>query len=63
MLITADEARHAIDAGDVYVVLPEHPWWDDHAALARGKPLDDGFSYASDTNDVVARRADAAPAA
>ena len=28
MLITSDEARHTIDAGDVYVVLPEHPWWD-----------------------------------
>ena len=27
VLLTADESRHAIDAGDVYVVLPEHPWW------------------------------------
>src|SRR5215471_2352581 len=28
ILITADEARHTIDTGSNYVVLPEHPWWD-----------------------------------
>jgi UDP-N-acetylglucosamine 4,6-dehydratase (inverting) len=49
-LITADESRHAIDAGDVYVVLPEHPWWTEHPRWVDGKPLADGFSYASDTN-------------
>src|SRR5690606_24413574 len=27
ILLTDDEACHAVDAGDVYVVLPEHPWW------------------------------------
>jgi UDP-N-acetylglucosamine 4,6-dehydratase len=51
ILLTADEARHSIDAGDVFVVLPEHPWWTDHPRWLEGKPLDDGYAYASDTND------------
>jgi FlaA1/EpsC-like NDP-sugar epimerase len=51
LLLTSDESRHAIDAGDVYVVLPEHPWWEEHPRWEAGKPLDDGFVYSSDTND------------
>ena len=51
VLITADESRHTIDAGDVYVVLPEHPWWTEHPRWVDGKPVADGFAYASDTND------------
>lgn len=51
VLITDDEARHTIDAGEVFVVLPEHPWWDDHPRWLSGKPLADGFVYASHTND------------
>jgi UDP-N-acetylglucosamine 4,6-dehydratase len=51
LLITADESRHAIDAGDVYVVLPEHPWWTTAGRWMDGTPLIDGFAYASDTND------------
>jgi UDP-N-acetylglucosamine 4,6-dehydratase len=49
MLITVDEARHTIDAGDVYVVQPEHPWWTS-AAWSDGKPPEEGFIYASNTN-------------
>ncbi len=52
LLITADESRHAIDAGEVYVVLPEHPWWDAKGPAAFSNPIPDGFVYASDTNDV-----------
>jgi len=51
LLLTSDESRHAVDAGLVYVVLPEHPWWTDHPRWLEGKPLDDGFVYSSDTND------------
>ncbi len=51
ILLTADESRHAVDAGDVYVVLPEQPWWTEDERWAEGKPLEDGFVYASDTND------------
>jgi UDP-N-acetylglucosamine 4,6-dehydratase (inverting) len=51
ILITDDESRHTIDAGDVYVVLPEHPWWTEHPRWVAGTPLTDGFIYASNTND------------
>jgi UDP-N-acetylglucosamine 4,6-dehydratase len=61
LLLTSDESRHSIDAGDVYVVLPEHPWWENPKRWVDGKPLDDGFVYASDSNaewlDVDALRA------
>lgn len=51
VLITDDESRHTIDAGEVYVVLPEHPWWTDHPRWVSGTPLAEGFIYASNTND------------
>jgi len=51
VLLTDDEARHAVDAGDVYVVLPEHPWWTSSLRWDDLTPLNDGFVYASDTND------------
>jgi UDP-N-acetylglucosamine 4,6-dehydratase (inverting) len=51
ILITADESRHTIDAGEVFVVLPEQPWWTAHPQWVAGKPLDEGFVYASNLND------------
>ena len=51
VLLTADESRHSIDAGEVYVVLPEHPWWVASPRWMEGKPLADGFVYSSDSND------------
>jgi UDP-N-acetylglucosamine 4,6-dehydratase len=51
LLLTSDESRHAIDADDVYVILPEHPWWTSHPKWIEGKPLADGFIYSSETND------------
>jgi len=51
LLLTVDESRHAVDSDGVYVVLPEHPWWDDHPRWLDGKPLDDGFVYSSDRNE------------
>ena len=50
ILLTGDESRHAIEAEDVYVVLPEHPWWTDEPGWLEGKPLDDDFTYSSATN-------------
>ncbi|MGQ0826021.1 MAG: UDP-N-acetylglucosamine 4,6-dehydratase (inverting) [Actinomycetota bacterium] len=52
LMITADESRHCVDTGDVFVVLPEHPWWNEKGPATLGRPLPDGFVYASDTNDV-----------
>lgn len=51
-LLTVDEARHSVDAGSVYVVLPEHPWWGSNPRWAGATPLPDGFAYTSDVNDV-----------
>ena len=51
VLLTDDEARHAIETEDNYVVLPEHPWWTAEHPWMEGKPLDDDFVYASNTND------------
>ena len=51
VLLTDDEARHAIETDDNYVVLPEHPWWTAEHPWIEGKPLDDDFVYASNTND------------
>jgi UDP-N-acetylglucosamine 4,6-dehydratase len=51
LLITSDESRHTIDAGDVYVVLPEHPWWDETPDTIAGSPVSHDFVYGSETND------------
>ncbi|MFT4034764.1 MAG: UDP-N-acetylglucosamine 4,6-dehydratase (inverting) [Patulibacter sp.] len=48
VLLTEDEARHARDLGDRYVLLPHDA---DRAASAPGDALPDGFRYASDSND------------
>ena len=52
LLITADESRHSIDVGPVYVVLPEQPWWDANLPEVLTTRVPDGWVYASDTNDV-----------
>jgi len=52
ILLTADESRHSVDAGEVFVVLPEHPWWTDSSPWISGTPLTDDFTYSSDSNDV-----------
>ncbi len=51
VLITADESRHTIDAGSVYVVLPEQAWWVAHPKWIAGAALPDGFVYSSDRNE------------
>ena len=51
LLMTSDESRHAVDVEDMYVVLPEHPWWSSEHPWVDGKPLLDGWRYSSDTND------------
>jgi UDP-N-acetylglucosamine 4,6-dehydratase len=51
LLLTGDEARHTVERGDVYVVLPEHPWWDEQGSKRFGTPVSGDFVYASDTNE------------
>jgi UDP-N-acetylglucosamine 4,6-dehydratase (inverting) len=49
VLISADEARHAVEYEDLFVIHPGNPWTT-HPDLNGGKPLATGFAYASDTN-------------
>jgi UDP-N-acetylglucosamine 4,6-dehydratase len=49
LLVSDDEARNALEFGDMYVIKPIFPWffaegWQD------GRPLADGFRYSSETN-------------
>jgi UDP-N-acetylglucosamine 4,6-dehydratase len=47
-MISVESGRHAVDMGDHYVIQPDMDWW--QADRLRGKPVPEGFSYASDTN-------------
>ena len=49
VLISEEEARHTLDAGDRFIIQPLHPWW--KTGDEAGVQLTDGFSYTSDTND------------
>jgi UDP-N-acetylglucosamine 4,6-dehydratase len=48
-LISEDEARNARELDDMFVIAPPHPWWKE-SALPAGRPLPEGFRYASDSN-------------
>jgi UDP-N-acetylglucosamine 4,6-dehydratase len=50
VLISEDEARTTIDLGDRYAVLPPEPFWFVQE-YAKNTTLQDGFRYASNTND------------
>jgi len=49
VLVSEDEARQALDLGDMFVIQPAHPWWGTRAR-AEGQPLPEGFRYTSDSN-------------
>ena len=48
-MISIDDARRTLDMGDYYIIQPEFPWWNKEN-VHEGKPLEDGFSYESNTN-------------
>jgi len=50
VLLTEDEARHAYEQKDLFVIYPEHPWWN-HKNPESGTKLAEGFRYASDNNN------------
>jgi UDP-N-acetylglucosamine 4,6-dehydratase/5-epimerase len=50
VLISEDEARHTLDLEDMYVVEPPGALWFGHEWRQRGRPLPEGFSFASHTN-------------
>lgn len=49
VLVSEDEARHAVELDDMYIIRPAHPWWA-MQNWANAKPLSDDFCYASNTN-------------
>ena len=48
-MISVEDARRTVDAGDFYVMKPEFEWWH-QANWPDTSPLPDGFRYTSDTN-------------
>jgi UDP-N-acetylglucosamine 4,6-dehydratase len=51
VLISEDEARHTLELEQMFVVQPAEALWFGYSWNGRGKPLPDGFRYASDSND------------
>ena len=49
ILLTEEEACHAREFEDYFVIEPEYPFWDS-SLLSGGKKLPDGFRYTSDNN-------------
>ncbi len=49
ILLTEEEARHAKEFNNFFVVEPEHPFWYQNN-LKEGKTLLDGFRFTSDSN-------------
>lgn len=50
VMLTEDEARHAKEYPDSFVVEPEHSFWEEETQLCGGNPLPDNFRYTSDSN-------------
>jgi UDP-N-acetylglucosamine 4,6-dehydratase len=50
VLISEDEARSTVELEDMFVVQPAEAMWFVHDWKSQGKPLPDGFRYASNTN-------------
>jgi UDP-N-acetylglucosamine 4,6-dehydratase len=49
VLLSEEEAYHAREFDDYFVIEPEHPFWSKDNIIG-GKPLPDGFTYTSDNN-------------
>jgi UDP-N-acetylglucosamine 4,6-dehydratase len=50
VLISEDEARTTVELGDMYVIQPALGPWFVHSWEDQGKPLPEGFHYASNEN-------------
>ncbi len=49
LLVSPDEARHALEFPDMFVIQPVHSWWETKNWVG-GRVLPEGFSYGSDNN-------------
>lgn len=48
-LITEEDGRHTVSYNDMFVVMPDHPWWE-RQNYHNAENLPDGFHYTSDNN-------------
>jgi UDP-N-acetylglucosamine 4,6-dehydratase len=55
VLVSEEESRHSLELEDMYVVEPPGALWFGHDWEGKGKPLGEGFRYASDTNQAWLR--------
>jgi len=51
VLISEDEARQTVELEDLYVVQPAESLWFGRDWEGKGRLLEDGFRYASNTNE------------
>ncbi|MBI4442282.1 MAG: UDP-N-acetylglucosamine 4,6-dehydratase (inverting) [Acidobacteria bacterium] len=49
ILVSEDEARHSLELEEMFVIQPSHSWWNVDN-WKEGRPVQDGFRYASDDN-------------
>jgi UDP-N-acetylglucosamine 4,6-dehydratase len=49
VLVSADEARHAVETDSMFIIQPAFSWWGSQN-LQDARPLPEGFSYTSDNN-------------
>ena len=51
ILITESDSRHTLEYDDFFIVEPEFKWWSNEKHIGNGgKPVPEGFSYASNVN-------------
>ncbi len=50
VLVSEDEARNTLEVPDRYIIQPAHTWWK-RENWSDATPMQEGFRYASDTND------------
>jgi UDP-N-acetylglucosamine 4,6-dehydratase len=50
VLLSGEEARHAVELDDMYVVQPTYSWWK-NGCWSGGRAVAEGFCYASHEND------------
>jgi len=51
VLLSEDEARHAVELDSMYVICPAFRWWA-NGSWVSGRALPDGFKYTSDNNTI-----------
>lgn len=50
VMITKDDARNTIDAGDFYIIQPDFPFWGRRSKWSGTKRVPEGYEYNSKTN-------------